>query len=182
MLTPGLFVWHDFVTVPQNATDVEIVGQQWQWSYRLPGKDGKLGSTDVRNIDDKNPLGLNPEDPHGQDDIVIENDDLHVPLGKPIKVLLRSIDVIHDFFVPEFRAKMDMIPGTITYYWLTPTRTGTFEVLCAELCGIEHSQMRGTVVVDEEKDYQAWLAKQKTFAELSAGSKTASAADASAPR
>ena len=177
MLAPGLFVWHQFVTVPPDATEIEVVGRQWQWSYRLPGKDGKLGASDVRNISDSNPLGLDPKDRHGQDDVVIESDDLHIPLGKPVKVLLRSIDVLHDFYVPEFRAKMDMIPGSVTYYWLTPTRTGKFEVLCAELCGVAHSQMRGTVVVDGQVAYDEWLQKQKTFAELSARSKTAKAAD-----
>jgi heme/copper-type cytochrome/quinol oxidase subunit 2 len=69
--------------------------------------------------------------------------DLHLPIGKPVKVHLRSLDVLHDFYVPEFRAKMDMIPGSVTYFWFTPTRTGTFEVLCAELCGTGHPQMRG---------------------------------------
>ena len=83
-----------------------------------------------------------------------------------MKVLLRSIDVLHDFYVPEFRAKMDMIPGSVTYFWFTPTRTGTFEVLCAELCGAAHAQMRGKVIVEEEKEYHAWLEKQQTFAEL----------------
>ena len=72
-------------------------------------------------------------------------------------MLLRSIDVLHDFYVPEFRAKMDMIPGSVTYFWFTPTRTGTFEVLCAELCGQGHPLMRGAVVVDTEQDYLAWL-------------------------
>ena len=99
---------------------------------------------------------------------MIEGDDLHLPIGKPVKVLLRSIDVLHDFYVPEFRAKMDMVPGMVTYFWFTPTRTGTFEVLCAELCGIGHPTMRGTVVVEEESDYQAWLREQQTFAQLSA--------------
>jgi len=89
-----------------------------------------------------------------------------LPLDRPVKVLLRSIDVLHDFYVPEFRAKMDMVPGTVTYFWLTPTRTGTFDVLCFELCGIGHYAMRGTVVVEDESDYQAWLAEQPTFAEL----------------
>jgi cytochrome c oxidase subunit 2 len=138
----------------------------WQWSYRLPGKDGRLGTSDARNVSSDNPMGLNPDDPAGQDDIVIQNDDLHLPLGKPVKILLRSIDVLHDFYVPEFRAKMDMIPGSVTYYWFTPTRTGTFEVLCAELCGAAHAQMRSKVVVEEEKEYHAWLEKQRTFAEL----------------
>jgi cytochrome c oxidase subunit 2 len=139
MLAPGLVVWHQFVTVPAGATEVEVVGQQWQWSYRLPGKDGRLGTTDARNVSSENPLGLNRDDPAGQDDIVVENDDLH----------------------------LDMIPGSVTYYWFTPTRTGTFEVLCAELCGAAHAQMRSKVIVEEEKDYHAWLGKQRTFAELS---------------
>src|SRR4029453_8166664 len=167
MLAPGLVVWHQFVTVPEDATDVEVVGQQWRWSYRLPGKDGKLGTSDVRRIAAENPLGLNPNDPHGQDDVVIESGDLHLPIGKPVKVLLRSVDVLHDFYVPEFRAKMDMVPGMVTYFWITPIRTGTFDVLCAELCGMAHAQMRAKVIVEEENEYKAWLEKQQTFAELS---------------
>ena len=168
MLTPGLFVWNQFVTVPADATEFEVVGQQWQWSFRLPGKDGRLGTSDIRNVSSDNPLGLNPNDPNNRDDVVIVGDDLHLVVGKPVKALLRSIDVLHDFFVPQFRAKMDMVPGMVTYFWFTPTRTGTFEALCFELCGIGHPNMRGKVVVETESDYQAWLKKQKTFAQLSA--------------
>jgi cytochrome c oxidase subunit 2 len=167
MLAPGLYVWHQFVTVPDDAGDVEIVSRQWSWSYRLPGKDGKLGTSDTRLISVDNPLGLNPDDPNGKDDVVVESDDLHLQLGKPVKFLLRSIDVLHNFYVPEFRGKMDMIPGAVTYYWVMPTRTGTFDILCFELCGIGHSQMRGRVVVAEEPAYKEWIDKQKTFAELS---------------
>jgi cytochrome c oxidase subunit 2 len=166
MLTPGLFVWNQFVTVPADATEIEVMGQQWRWSYRLPGKDGKLGTTDARFVSADNPLGINPNDSYGKDDVVIDGGDLHLPIGKPVKVLLRSIDVLHDFYVPEFRAKMDMVPGSVTYFWITPTRTGTFEVLCAELCGMAHAQMRGTVIVEEEGKYHAWLEKQQTFAQL----------------
>lgn len=168
MLAPGLFVWNQFVTVPADATEFEVVGQQWQWSFRLPGKDGRLGTSDIRNVSSDNPLGLNPNDPNNRDDVVIVGDDLHLVVGKPVKALLRSIDVLHDFFVPQFRAKMDMVPGMVTYFWFTPTRTGTFEALCFELCGIGHPNMRGKVVVETESDYQAWLKKQKTFAQLSA--------------
>jgi len=166
MLAPGLFVWSRFITVPADASVVEIVGQQWRWSYRLPGADGRLGTSDVRLIGPDNPLGINPADPAGRDDVVIEGDDLHLPIGKPVRVLLRSIDVLHDFYVPEFRAKMDMIPGSVTYFWFTPTRTGTFDVLCAELCGAGHAMMRGRVVVQTEEEYQAWLGGQRTFALL----------------
>ena len=168
MLTPGLFVWNQFVTVPVDATEFEVVGQQWQWSFRLPGKDGRLGTSDIRNVSSDNPLGLNPNDPNNRDDVVIVGDDLHLVVGKPVKALLRSIDVLHDFFVPQFRAKMDMVPGMVTFFWFTPTRTGTFEALCFELCGIGHPNMRGKVVVETESDYQTWLQKQKTFAQLSA--------------
>ena len=118
-------------------------------------------------VSPENPLGLNPHDPNGQDDVVVVGDDLHLPVGKPVKVLLRATDVVHDFYVPEFRAKMDMIPGAVTFYWFTPTKTGGFDVLCAELCGYGHPYMRGRVVVDDETQYQAWLLKQKTFAQLS---------------
>ena len=175
MLAPGLFVWAQFVTVPQGASEVEAIGQQWQWSFRLPGEDGRLGKSDTRYISSENPLGLNPNDPDVPDDVVIESDDLHLPLGKPVKVLLRSIDVVHSFYVPEFRTKMDLVPGMVSYVWFVPTRTGTFEILCAELCGSGHFNMRGKVVVEEEGEYQAWLRKQKTFAQLSARAKQAEA-------
>lgn len=168
MLAPGLVVWHEFVTVPEEATDVEVVGQQWQWSFRLPGSDGRLGTSDARLVTYDNPLGVSPDDAAGQDDLVIEAEALHLPVGRPVRMVLRSIDVLHDFYVPEFRAKMDMVPGSVTYFWFTPTRVGTFEVLCAELCGVGHSIMRGTVVVEEEADYQAWLEGQSTFAQLAA--------------
>lgn len=163
LLTPGLFVWYQFVTVPKEADVVEIIGQQWQWNFRLPGKDGVLGTADTRNVTPENPLGLNPDDPHGQDDVLIEGGDLHLPLNRPVRVLLRSIDTIHDFYVPEIRAKMDMVPGMVTYFWFTPTRSGTFTAICAELCGTGHYTMRGVVVVEEEGAYQTWLQEQSTF-------------------
>lgn len=169
MLAPGLVVWGQFVDVPDDATEVEVVGQQWSWSFRLPGSDGRLGTSDTRNIDPgSNPLGVNPRDPDGQDDLVIETGDLHLKIGQPVKLLLRAVDVLHDFYVPEFRAKMDLVPGLVSYIWLTPTRTGTFDILCAELCGTGHALMRGRVVVDDEQGYQAWLQEQQTFAQLAA--------------
>jgi len=166
MLTPGLFVWNSFVRVPEAATDVEVVAQQWSWSYRLPGEDGQLGRSDAKLIGIDNPLGVDPDDPAGSDDVIVEAAELHLPVDRPVKVLLRSIDVLHDFYVPEFRAKMDMVPGMITYFWFTPTKTGEFEVLCAELCGVGHAFMRGQVFVDTEVDYTAWLGEQATFASL----------------
>jgi len=178
LLTPGLLAWNDFVTVPDNADRIEVVGRQWEWSYRLPGKDGKLGTSNTKNINDDNFFGINPNDPNGKDDVLIEGDDLHLPLGRPVKVLLRAVDVLHDFYVPQFRAKMDLVPGMVTYFWLTPTRTGTFDALCAELCGVGHHTMRGQVVVESESDYQKWLMEQTTFAQAMDGAaKTKQVAD-----
>jgi cytochrome c oxidase subunit 2 len=99
--------------------------------------------------------------------------EIHLPIGKPVKVVLRSIDVVHDFYVPQIRSKMDMVPGMVTYFWFTPSKVGTYEILCAGFCGVGHPQMRGKVVIDTQADYDAWLQKQKTFAELSAPTKKA---------
>ena len=168
MLAPGLVVWAHFVTVPDDATEVEVLGQQWQWSFRLPGQDGKLGTASTQAITPDNPFGIHADDPAGKDDVLIQGGELHLPVDKPVKLLLRAVDTLHDFYVPQFRAKMDMIPGSVTYYWFTPTRTGTFEALCAELCGTGHPYMRGTVIVDAQADYDAWLAQQATYSQVSA--------------
>ncbi len=166
LLTPGLLAWDDFVNAPEDATEIEVLGKQWEWNYRLPGNDGKLGKTSTALVTDENFFGIDPKDPNGQDDILIEGDDLHMAMGKPVKVLLRTVDTLHNFYVPQFRAKMDLVPGSVTYFWLTPSRTGTFDVLCAELCGVGHHIMRGTVVIDEQSAYNSWLSEQSTFAQL----------------
>ncbi len=168
MLAPGLAVWAKFVTVPDEAAVVEVLGQQWNWSYRLPGRDEVLGRTDMRFVSIDNPFGMDPDDPAGQDDVLVANPELHLPIDKPVKVLLRSKDVNHQFAVPQFRVKMDMVPGMVTYFWLTPTRTGSFDALCEQLCGMAHFAMRGRVVVDEQADYDTWLAAQPSFARTQA--------------
>jgi cytochrome c oxidase subunit 2 len=173
LLAPGLIAWKQFVTVPTNAMVFEAVGQQWQWSYRFPGKDGVLGTVNSRQISPDNPFGLNPDDPYGRDDILVEGNEVHLPRGRPIKALLRSKDVLHDFFVPPIRARMDLVPGMVTYFWFTPTRTGTYEILCAELCGVSHYTMRGAMVIDEEPAFETWLNQQPTYAQLRAEAKQA---------
>ena len=168
MLAPGLVVWAKFVDVPKDAAVVEVLGKQWSWSYRFPGADGVLGTDDARFVSEKNPFGINPNDPHGQDDVLITSPEFHLPMGKPYKALLRSIDVLHNFTVPQFRVKMDLVPGLVTYVWFTPTRAGRYDVLCEELCGIAHFTMRGKVVVEEEAAFKTWLATYPTFAQSQA--------------
>ncbi len=171
LLAPGLIVWNQYVTVPDDAYEVEVMAQQWYWNYRLPGEDGILGTSDIKNITDENPFGLNEDDKNGYDDILISGDDIHILIDRPTKILLRSIDVLHNFYVPQFRAKMDMVPGSVTFYWFTPTRTGNFEILCAEYCGTGHYAMRGRLIVDEENEYLAWLDEQMTFSDMLAENK-----------
>lgn len=168
MLAPGLSVWAKFVTVPDNASVVEVVGQQWNWSYRLPGNDGQLGKSDVRLVSLDNPFGLDKNDPASADDLLVPSAQLHLPVDKPVKLQLRAKDVNHQFAVPQFRVKMDMVPGMITYFWFTPTRTGEFDVLCEQLCGLAHFIMRGRVVVQDQEDYERWLASLPTFASTQA--------------
>ena len=168
MLTPGLFVFADFVNVPEGATQIEAIGQQWRWSYRLPGEDGDFGEVDGKLITADNPFGMDPDDPNGLDDVLINDATVHIPIGEPVQFWLRSKDVLHNFTVAQFRVKMDLVPGVVTYFWLEPTKVGEYEVLCEELCGIAHYAMRGRVIVDEAEDYAAWVDSQPTFGELQA--------------
>lgn len=166
LLAPGLWVWGKFVEVPEDATVVEVVGQQWHWNYRFPGPDGKLGQADMALVSPDNPFGLKPDDPASHDDVIVNDPVLHLEKDVAYKLLLRSRDVIHNFTVPQFRVKMDLIPGTTSYQWLKPTRTGRFDVLCEELCGIGHFAMRGAVVVDAPDDFRAWKSAHPTFGQM----------------
>ena len=171
LLAPGLIVWNKYVSVPEDAVDIEVMGQQWYWNYRLPGADGKLGLTDLRNITDENPFGINLDDPYGKDDVMIQSDAINLKTNRPVKILLRSVDVLHNWYVPQFRAKMDAVPGVVTYYWFEPNKTGEYEVLCAEYCGVGHYAMRGSVLVQNDQDYETWLGEQETFSDLIAKQK-----------
>jgi cytochrome c oxidase subunit 2 len=165
LLAPGLFAWAKIVDYPKDAQEVEAMGRQWNWVFRFPGKDGKLGTTDPRFVSDTNPFGIDPNDPNGQDDILVSSADLHLPVGVPRLVLLRSLDVLHDFSVPQFRIKMDLVPGIVTRYWFTPTTPGTFDLNCQELCGIGHFTMHGQIVVEDDAAFQSWLKTWPTFAQ-----------------
>ena len=166
LLAPGLIVWNQYINAPSNALNIEVMARQWGWQYRLPGEDGKLGTSNIVNINDQNPFGINLDDQNGRDDILIQSDELHLKTNRPVKILLRSTDVLHNFYVPQFRAKMDAVPGLITYYWFEPNKEGDYEVLCAEYCGIGHYGMRAKVVVDNEENYEKWLEQQETFSDF----------------
>ena len=143
-----------------NAIQVEVTGAQFQWYFRYPGPDGKLGRTDAQKFakaDEGNPLGLDPSDPTGQDDIVSTS--MVLPVGHDVELNLRAQDVIHSLFIPAMRFKQDAVPGMNIHARFTPIRTGDFEISCAELCGTGHYRMRAVVRVVSEEEFHAWLQK-----------------------
>lgn len=177
LLAPGLVVYASYVKAPHDALVLEVLSQQWQWRFRLPGADGKLGATDPRFVTAGNPFGLDPADIRGADDLLVAASEVHLPLGRPVKVLLRSQDVLHDFYVPAFRARLNTVPGQVGSFWFTPTVAGRYEALCAQLCGVGHPNMRGLVVVEDPAAFLAWQQAQPTFGAM----QLAAAAAASAP-
>lgn len=136
---------------------VEAIGQQFVWNIRYPGPDGVFGRTDVRFVNDElgNPLGVDPEDPAGRDDINFPT--LVVPVGQPIELKLGSKDVLHSFFMRELRIKQDAVPGILTTLRFTADTLGRYEVPCAELCGLGHHRMRTFLEVVEQSEYEARL-------------------------
>ena len=121
---------------------IQVLAKQFAWSSAIAGPDGKFGRTDIKLINDANgnPFGLDEKDPAAKDDIVSAS--LKVPVGKPIMLILRSRDVIHNFFVRELRMKQDIVPGMEIPFHFQADKIGTYEVPCSELCGLGHHQMR----------------------------------------
>jgi cytochrome c oxidase subunit 2 len=123
--------------MPKGAMQVEVTAEQFAWNIRYPGPDGNLNTPD---------------------DVVTLNQ-LHFPVGRPLIVTLHSKDVIHSFFLPEFRVKQDAVPGMTTHIWFEATRTGHWEITCAELCGLGHYRMKGFVTVQTAEEFERWLAQ-----------------------
>src|SRR3954471_22651568 len=140
----------------KDAVLVHAVGQQFNWNYHMPGPDGQFGHRDVGLVTNNNPLGLDQNDPAAKDDIVTGGE-LHVPVDRPVIIELSSKDVIHNFALPHMRMAGDAIPGSLIPMWFKPIKTGEYEVICGQLCGLGHYSMKGMLVVDTSEQYQAWL-------------------------
>ena len=140
----------------KDAVVIHVVAEQFGWDVHYPGPDGKFGRRTAELVHFNNPLGLDRTDPDAADDVVVGNE-LHMPIGKKVLIKLTSKDVIHDFFVPEFRIKQDAMPGMEIPVWIEPNRIGKYELACAQLCGFGHSLMRADVYVDTPEDYEKWL-------------------------
>ncbi len=155
----GQRVWASiyFADAPSDAMVINVTGEQFFWNFHYPGPDGAFGRTDVKLITSTNTLGLDRDDPAAKDDVVSQND-LHFPNGAPVKLRLRSKDVIHSLFLPNLRFKQDAVPGMAIEVWFQPNRPGTYEIACAELCGIGHYRMKAALTIDESKDrFNTWL-------------------------
>jgi cytochrome c oxidase subunit 2 len=170
----GLKYWFKMTApAPADAVVVEITGHQFAWEMRYPGTDGKLGKKNYKlyNQPSGNTLGVDFEDPESWDDL--HTTEMHLPVGKPVKLVINAMDVIHDVGLSHFRMKMDAVPGIPTTMWFTPKytteemkkRTGNpnfvYEISCDQMCGKGHFSMRGVIVVESEADYKNWLAQQK---------------------
>jgi len=147
----------------KDAILIHAVGQQFNWNFHLPGPDGQFGRRDVGFVTNSNPLGLDPNDPAGKDDLVTLGE-LHVPVDRPVIIELSSKDVIHNFCLPHMRIAADAIPGSLIPMWFKPIKTGTYEIVCGQLCGLGHYGMKGTLVVDSPPEYQAWLKERAELA------------------
>jgi cytochrome c oxidase subunit 2 len=147
----------------KEALVVNVVAQQFSFNFHLPGPDGQFGRRDANLVTNSNPVGLDANDPSGKDDIVTLGE-LHVPVNRPVILELSSKDVIHDFCLPDMRIAADAIPGSRLPMWFTPIKTGTYEAICGQLCGLGHYGMKGTLVVDTPEDYQAWLKERAELA------------------
>lgn len=151
---------------PPDAVQVEVTAQQFLWNFRYPGADGRFGMTNPKLFDDSDnsvgarpgPLGIDPKDPAGKDDVVAGL--MVVPVNRPINVTLRAKDVTHDFFVPALRLKQDAVPGLKINIHFTATREGRYEIACAELCGQLHYQMRAYLEVKSQAEFETWLSER----------------------
>jgi len=195
----GLKYWNEITerSTDPNKVTVELYAKQFDWTARYAGKDKVLGSTDYRQIDGGNSVGMDTLDATGYDDIIVKNE-FHIPVNREIEFKMRSRDVIHSAYMPHFRAQMNCVPGMITEFKFTPNKTTAdmrkdpyviqlmaginkarslkgqdpvefdYTLLCNKICGTSHYNMQMTIVVDTEKDYNEWIAKQKAVKTIAA--------------
>jgi cytochrome c oxidase subunit II len=141
IVVAAIMVWVDVKqTLPAPARTVRVIAQQWAWTFVHPGPDGRIDT----------------------DDDVVTTDELHVTVGDVHHFRLESRDVVHSFSVPVFRLKQDAIPGREITGWFEPTRTGTFDIQCAEICGIGHGLMGARIVIETPDEHLAWLERRSS--------------------
>jgi cytochrome c oxidase subunit 2 len=143
-----------------ESTVVQVVGQQFNWNARYPGKDGIFGKQDMRRVKADNTFGVDMDDPNAKDDAQVANE-MHVVVNKPVIAIISSKDVIHSFKIIAMRVTQDAIPGMRIPLWFKPTKAGRYQINCAQLCGNSHSAMTsGTLVVESQEEFDKWIASK----------------------
>jgi len=162
----GEHLWSSMMPAKQAGDiEIEVTGVQFQWYFRYSGADGAFGKTDAQKFAraaEGNPLGIDPGDPAGRDDILSTS--MVVPVGHTVQLHLRAQDVIHSLFIPAMRFKQDTVPGMDIHSQFTATQIGNYEIACAELCGIGHYRMRAMVRVVSQEEFEKWMKAQETAA------------------
>ena len=169
----GLKYWFKMTgEAPKDSVIVEVTGHQFAWEFRYPGTDKILGKKNYKLTKGANSLGVDFNDPASLDDLHVSAT-MHLPVGKPVKLVINAQDVLHDVGLVHFRLKMDAVPGIPTTMWFTPlytteqmkVKTGnpnfTYEISCDQMCGKGHFSMKGMIIVEKEEDYNKWLATQQ---------------------
>ncbi len=150
-------------TMAANAMQVEITGKQFKWYFRYPGPDGQFGRTDPTLVNDQlgNYQGVDFTDPAAKDDVITA--EMAVTVNQPVNVIIRSLDVTHSFFVRELRFKQDAVPGLLIRMNFTAEKAGSYEIACAELCGLGHHQMRADLKVLTPAEFDSWMREQAAY-------------------
>jgi len=177
VLTPliiyGLNVWNDVTNIDTtNSKVIELYAKQFNWTARYSGEDNTLGKANYKLVKGLNELGVDMEDENAEDDIVTR--EVHLVVGQPVLLRMRSQDVIHSAFLPHFRVQMNCVPGMTTQFAFTPTQTTSemkeqegedfdFVLLCNKICGAAHYNMKMKFIVESQEDYDTWIASQKTL-------------------
>lgn len=162
-------LWARWTSTPEpeaNPLEIRVVAEQFAWNVHYPGADGVFGKTDVKLVSSANPLGIDPSDPHAKDDVATMNQ-LHLEVNRPVVIRISSKDVIHSFSLPYMRVKQDATPGMVVPVHFTPVKTSgkeTWEIACAQLCGLGHYRMKGQFQVHTKEEFNQWLATQTPVA------------------
>lgn len=177
LVVTGWMAWSDITApAPENSHTVEIMGYQFAWEVRYPGKDQVLGDYDYRLITASNAQGIDFNDKNAIDDF--PSPVIVIPKGEPVLFKIRARDVLHSVFAPHMRLKMDAVPGMPTRFWFVPTKTTEemreetgdpefqYEIACTEICGRGHFSMKKIIQVVEPEEYQKWYAEQQSFIQM----------------